>query len=81
MDSQAMSIGVGTMNAEFQQSVYDQMAAAETKGAAGDTEDDAEPGAMTPAQEAEILRDSAHPRWQEARDRFEDRLIAGRNDD
>lgn len=45
--------------------------------------EDVEPGAMTLANEAEILRDPAHPRWQEARDRFEERLIAqrGRDDD
>lgn len=57
------------LNPEPPISVYDRIAASE--GAQGDA-----PDAVSDEEEAAILRDHKHPRWQEMRERFEARLAA-----
>jgi phage terminase large subunit-like protein len=61
------------LNPEGGKSVFDQLEDEQVAADAARTDDESE---MSDADEARILRDTTHPRWQEARERFESRLSA-----
>jgi phage terminase large subunit-like protein len=66
------AVALMAMNPQSTESVYDQLAAAD----ATESEELAAEGEslQSEAEDLKILRDPAHPRWQEARERFEARL-------
>jgi phage terminase large subunit-like protein len=68
------AVALMSMSPEPAQSVFDATGDSEETPALGDEK-------LTASEEAAILRDHMHPRWQEMRERYEARLAAGDRDD
>lgn len=71
----AMAMGVAPLNREPAVSVFDIIAQSSADGAQSAVGDE-----LSPDDEAAILRNHQHPRWQEVREQFESRLFSDDRD-